>query len=365
MSATSAIASLRPERLEFESGVRMTEVDEGVTWVVREDCVGLGDSLVQGNKVRKLAYILKAAAPGSVVVAVGGEQSNFVRVTVAWCRRLGLLPVAVLRPTHVAGGGGCARCGDGSSAVCGEPTGNALVTTMLAERVVAIAPEVYAIPSERAAAAAAAGQQVAADRGLSTDQVLVMPEGGSSALGAWGYVELYAELVDQLAAGAAGAGPASEVDLVLAVGSGGTLAGLLLGEALLRRAGHTDLPTLVAFSVCDSAQHFRSVITDIFTTFASSHGLADLTVPACRIDDSCIGDGYGIPLPGEVEAIRALGQRTGILLDPVYSGKAYMGLMSLSTTRGRRRLFLATGGLLGLLGHSADFAHLTASTHSP
>jgi D-cysteine desulfhydrase len=178
----------------------------------------------------------------------------------------------------------------------------------------------------------------------------VIPEGGSNGLGSLGYVEAMAEVRKQLDLGLAGGKP---FDLVVhACGSGGTAAGVALGATRFEVA-----PEVRAMAVCDDAQTFEQTIERIIEEARSIDGRlkesADLVV-----DDHSKGPAYAVSTPEQRRRIAQVARLSGVVLDPVYTGKAFSRLWDLAEAgdlRGERVLFLHTGGLPGLLAQGETF----------
>jgi D-cysteine desulfhydrase len=178
----------------------------------------------------------------------------------------------------------------------------------------------------------------------------VIPEGGSNGLGSLGYVEAMAEVRRQLDVGLAGGKP---FDLVVhACGSGGTAAGVVLGAVRYEVA-----PEVLAVAVCDDAPTFERTIERIIDEARSLDGrlrdAADLAV-----DDQGKGPAYAVSTPEQRMRIALVARLSGVVLDPVYTGKAFSRLWDLAESgalRGERVLFLHTGGLPGLLAQGEAF----------
>jgi L-cysteate sulfo-lyase len=157
----------------------------------------------------------------------------------------------------------------------------------------------------------------------------VLPFGGSSAVGARGYVACAAELEQQ-------APDATHV--VVAVGSGGTMAGLVAGLGQERVLG------IDTGATTDPVERVAAIVTEL-------GGRAD----RLRLDRDQVGDGYGRLTPAAASAMRTAARTEGLLLDPVYTGKALAGLAAATAEGivrpGERTVFVHTGGLPGLFGH--------------
>jgi D-cysteine desulfhydrase len=174
----------------------------------------------------------------------------------------------------------------------------------------------------------------------------VIPEGGSNGLGALGYVDAMGEVREQLDRLG---GPAQFDAVVHACGSAGTAAGIGIGTQLFDIAREA-----VAIAVCDDRAYFEARIERIQReSFALLPHDAQSSAPL-RVLDAYKGPAYGIPSPDQVAFIRKVAQVSGLILDPVYSGKALFGLARM-TPKPARALFIHTGGLPGLLAEPAIF----------
>jgi 1-aminocyclopropane-1-carboxylate deaminase/D-cysteine desulfhydrase-like pyridoxal-dependent ACC family enzyme len=273
----------------------------GDLWVKRDDLTDLGG----GNKVRKLEHLVAEAraAGATVLVTSGGAQSNHARMTAAAAARSGLSAVLVLSPPAP-----------------GQAPGNLALDALLGARVVLAADgeDLDARVAEVAAALRADGEVPA-----------VLPLGGSSVTGARGYLSCAAELADQA--------PDART-VVVAVGSGGTMAGLVAGLGAHRVLG------VDTGAVPDPEQR----VADLVVALGGP-------VPDLRLVLDQVGEGYGRLTDAAAGAMDAAARTEGLLLDPVYTGKALAGLaaaVAAGTVRpGERTVFVHTGGLPGLFGH--------------
>ena len=277
----------------------------GRLWVKRDDLTGLAGG---GNKARKLEHLCGAAlADGcDTLVTGGGPQSNHARTTAGAADLLGLECTIVLAGSERA-----------------RPTGNVVLDQLLGPTIVWAGPlEYYELE-----AAIAAEVDRLRDEGR---RPYLVPVGGASTIGALGYVDCARELREQVP------------DLALAVvgdGSGGSHAGLAAG------LGSLDLVVGV-----DSGT--RPDLDDAVPAMAAdTAAAAGLSPPGgqVQVDHERIGDGYGAPTEACFEALRLTARTEGLLLDPVYSGKAMAGLIA-AAREGRlptqgALCFLATGGL--------------------
>jgi len=304
---------LRADRLAAELGV-----DDILVKMDAETGFALG-----GNKVRKLEFVLAPHRVDGVtcLVTAGGPQSNHCRVTAAYAARRGLRCILVTQapaPEH--------------------PTGNALLHRLFGAEIVTVADRTDRAPTMHDVAAA-----VDAEDG----RAMVVPIGASTGLGSLGYALAALELVEQL--DALGQRP-DETSVFVSSSSCGTLAGLLLGVALL---GRPDV-RLVGVSADAPADELRATTLDIAREGAS---LLDVephfgAVELVTIDDQ-VGDGYGIATAASDSATTYFAKLEGIVLDPTYTAKAAAGMIDW-IRRGEvgpshRVVFLHTGGHPGLL----------------
>jgi D-cysteine desulfhydrase len=297
-------------------------------WLKRDDHTG---SELSGNKVRKLEYLFaEALAAGAThVVTCGGEQSNHARATAMAAAQLGLASVLILRTDDPA-----------------RPpaaTGNILLDRMVGARLRWISRPQW---KQRAELLAEEAARIRAEGGVP----YVIPEGGSNALGSWGYVRCARELTDDLAGIAA---PDHPVTVMYACGSGGTGAGLILGAKLF---GWAQRGIRVAgVNVCDDRAYFVDAIGRICAEAEARWRLgADVTPADIEIVDGHVGLGYARSRPEELATMRDLARADGVVLDPVYTGKAFHGVVTELARRpgvfGAAVAFIHTGGLFGLLG---------------
>ena len=294
----------------------------------RDDLTG---AALSGNKIRKLEFVLADARDRGheMVITCGGEQSNHARATALAAARLGLGCHLLLRTPDP-----------------GAPpraTGNILLDRLAGASIRWISPDDY---PRRDAIMEQEATRLAAEQGV---RAYPIPEGASNALGSWGYIRCVEELASQL-----GRRPAT---LVFAVGSGGTAAGLIAGCRLL------DLPyRLVGVCVTDDRPTFQRRIGAILDQMAADHGV-DVRTPPGQIEiwQDHVGRGYALSRDEELACIHRVAQLEGIVLDPVYSGKAMFGLLT-ELERGAELptpvVFLHTGGLFGLFPKAAQLEPL-------
>ncbi|MDV7217822.1 D-cysteine desulfhydrase family protein [Streptomyces prunicolor] len=277
-------------------------------WIKRDDLTGLGGG---GNKIRKLEWTVGAAlAEGAdTLVTTGAPQSNHARLTAAAGARVGLDVVLVLR-----GSPGVSR------------SGNLALDGLFGARI-AWAGDVDRAGLDRAAA------EVCEQLRTSGAKPALIPFGGSSALGARGYVRCGEELREQLP------------DLrtaVVALGSGGTMAGLVI-----------SLGADAVLGVDVGALPEPAAAVSEFAGLPASEGL--------RFRRDQIGGGYATLTAPTADALTLAARTAGLVLDPTYTGRAMAGLIAAvrdgDIRPGERTVFVHTGGLPGLFGHAEGVAY--------
>ncbi len=288
-------------------------------WIKRDDQTGLATG---GNKARKLEFLVAdALAQGAdTLITAGAAQSNHARQTAAAAAKFGLTCTLVLRGQEPP-----------------QVQGNLLLDRLLGAEVIWTGDQ----------ALAEAMTQVAGDLQAAGRRPYVVPYGGSNPTGASGYTAAMEELLAQRA----------ERDLhfdhiVLASSSGGTQAGLVVGARALEYEGH-----ILGISVDLQADTLQRRLAGLATATADHLGLGfTFASEDFAVNDDYLGGGYGIVGELEREAIRTMARTEGVLLDPVYTGRAFGGLLDLirrgAFSRGERVLFWHTGGTAGLFGYS-------------
>ena len=296
---------------------------EGSLWVKRDDCTGLG---MGGNKVRKLEFLLgEAQAQGATrVLTTGALQSNHARQTAAAAARLGLACELVL-PRLVE-----------KTGPAYEQGGNRLLDQWFGAEIFETADVADAAQTIGARLA------IAKDRG---EILYAIPPGGSSLTGCLGFASAAVELCEQAAdANLTIAG------IVVAVSTGGTLAGLLAGLAVLDWC----VP-VTGVCVYQDAKTTDAEVRQQLSGLAEALDFEPSRLPPFSLRDNFLGDGYGLPSPEGLAAIEACASQEGLLLDPVYTGKAMAAVREmLATTHAGREgglVFWHTGGAPALFAY--------------
>jgi L-cysteate sulfo-lyase len=296
-------------------------------FIKRDDLSGLG---LGGNKLRKLEFALADAVErgATSVLTVGGVQSNHTRLTTAAANRLGLKTYLLLRGEKPD-----------------RATGNLLIDEILGAREIRFVPGLVQVTREKVSPAiddAVRTWLEALQRQGETPYYI--PNGCSAFHGAVGYAGCVLEIVEQLRA----LQDAPDA-IVAACGTSSTQTGLIVGSAL-----HTHNEVAVhGISVAGSSDDLEHRIAGQLREAWDTLGLAP-PIPEDRIlvHDVYVGEGYGRPTDAMREAVLLLARTEGIVLDPVYTGKAMAGLIDLvrSGHFGKRDavVFLHTGGAPGL-----------------
>jgi len=298
-------------------------------WIKRDDCTGLATG---GNKTRKLEYLIgeALAKKADIVITQGATQSNHARQTAAAAAKFGLACEILLEDRT------------GYTHEDYRMSGNVILDRLLGANI-------RHVPAGTDMDAAMA--KLAAELSAEGRQPYVIPGGGSNPIGALGYVTCALELAEQ--ANTVGL----DIDLLVhATGSTGTQAGLLAGL----EGSRAGIPVLgIGVRAPKPVQEEK-----VYSLAARTAEL--LGVPGAvareRVVANCdyVGAGYGLPTPGMMEALELVARTEGILLDPVYSGKAMAGLIDLvrkgQFTKGQNIVFLHTGGAVGLFGYVHGWA---------
>ncbi|EIC85288.1 1-aminocyclopropane-1-carboxylate deaminase/D-cysteine desulfhydrase [Serratia sp. M24T3] len=265
--------------------------------IKRDDYTGFGGG---GNKVRKLEYLMaEACRQGvNVVITTGGHQSNHARMVAAAARKFGMKPVLVLRGNQPE-----------------VYQGNLLLDKLFGAELEFLDPDEYFTQIEGAMNAHAAAANA---RG---EKALIIPLGGATPLGALGYVKAIEEMDAQLKQ----RNQQPPQVIVAPTGSGGTLAGLYVGTRQF-----WPETKIVGISVSAKAPWFQDKISAMAQDCANLLEWPQSWSPEdIWIEDGFVGTAYGVPSDGGIEAIYRVAQAEGVLLDPVYTGKAMHGLISL------------------------------------
>lgn len=289
-------------------------------FIKRDDFTGVEWS---GNKVRKLEFAVKEALDQkcSVLITCGGTQSNHARATVAVARKLGLKVHLVLRgaePDHLEG--------------------NMLLNKLMGARITWLDPIEFKNHED---VMITLSKQYAEQN----EKAYIIPIGASNGIGNFGYYDCFGEILKQ------------EKDMnlhfdtiVCTVGSGGTYSGLKLGQ-IINKTEHS----IIGFNISSTSEYFKEVILKILSESLDIAGMKSMESQYCKDDiliiDGYAGDGYAISRNEELKYILEVAQSEGIIFDPVYTGKAFRGLVDQikkgNLDSSENILFIHTGGLYG------------------
>jgi len=313
----------RLHRLEhvLGTGVRL--------FVKRDDLMGLGGG---GNKLRKLEFLLGEAIEQGcdTFITTGGLQSNHARLSAASAARAGLACELIL--TEVVP----------RTDVAYRRNGNILLDEIFGARIHLLDGMENALDfaDERAEVLKKEGRRP-----------YVVGAGGSSPVGCLGYAACATEIAEQELAIDGGF-----AHIVLANGSSGTHAGLAAGFTAMGM----DTARVRSYAVLNTAEKTQKTTRDLASATLSLIDTTKSIAPnTIDVVGNQLGDGYGIPTPAMLSAVRTMARTEGLLLDPVYTGKAFAGLLSEVNSGAHRDgdaiLLLMTGGLPGLFAYQPAF----------
>ena len=288
-------------------------------WIKRDDTTGC---LTSGNKVRKLEFLLAEAKNNdcTTIITSGGIQSNHCRAVAVLGAQLGFNVHLLLRLDREP-----------------ESTGNFLLDQLTGAKISLYSPQEFTKLDQ----IFNYWQQHYQDLGVNS---YAIPTGGSNATGLWGYIcgvqELQQDCIRE------GINPSK---LIHATGSGGTQAGLTVGCSLLNMN-----ISINSYAVCDDAKYFRDKVLKDIADWTDKYTISmDMNRLVIFTNDNYIGPGYGIANKDIFALIKLVAKIEGVVLDPVYTGKAFYGLVEdikQGLFRGESDIvFLHTGGLFGLL----------------
>ena len=294
-------------------------------FIKRDDCTGLATG---GNKTRKLEFLIPDAIKNKaeLIVTVGAVQSNHARQTAAACTLMGLKCLIVLEQ----------RLKDPPESYM--KSGNVFLNKLFGANV-KVCPKNEDVSEY--------SEKLIKDIKSKGTNVYFIPGGGSNPVGALGYVECLNEIIKENK-------KYNFSQIVHATGSSGTQAGLLAG----RKYFNCNIPIT---GIC--VRHKKDIQVDKVYTEAKKTceklQCKILDKSDVIVYDEYIGSGYGEPTKGMIEATKLLAREEAILLDPVYSGKAFAGLIDLiknkKFTKNDNVLFIHTGGAVSLSAYEWAF----------
>lgn len=296
-------------------------------FIKRDDQTG---TEISGNKIRKLEYSINEAINNDcdTLITCGGIQSNHARATAAAGIKLGLKSILVLKSDDKP-----------------EVEGNYLLDRIMGADVRIISSEDYKNRRQEIM------EEIVEELKEKGRKGYIIPEGASNGIGTFGYVNCFNEILEQ----------EKELGItfdtiVATVGSGGTFAGLYLGNKI---TGSNK--KIVGINITDTAEIFKDRVCSILEEAKTyiPHKDFEITKEDMCIIDGYVGDGYAISRAEELEFICDFAEAEGIILDPVYTGKAMRGLYSElkkgTFSDSNNILFIHTGGLFGLFSKKGQF----------
>ncbi len=303
------------EHLSEELGIEL--------FVKRDD---LTESVASGNKIRKLEYLLYDAREKGcdTLITCGGVQSNHCRATAAVAVRKGFACHLLLRGEKPP-----------------VPNGNYLMDKILGATIDFYTREEFQRLPEIEAATIAKLE-------VEGRRPYLIPMGGSNATGSLGYIRMVGELKEF---------PPFEA-IYCALGSGGTYAGMMIG---LEHHGISG--SLRGIAVCDDVTYFQEEVKRILLEFNTWYGIAlPLDEFEMDFDDRFVGIGYALNTPEELKELIRIARLEGLILDPVYTLKAFLGMVHHiregRVAKGARILFVHTGGHYGIFPKGEEFMPL-------
>lgn len=307
-----------PGKTPIEKLSRLSKALEGPTiYMKRDDLLGLAGG---GNKTRKLEFLVAdaLACGADTLITCGAVQSNHCRLTLAAAVKEGMKCQLILEE-RVAG------------SYNPEAGGNNFLFRLLGVEKIKVVPGGSDMAKEM--------QQVADDLEAEGRKGYIVPGGGSNPIGATGYVACAEEILGQMFE------QGLKIDrVVCASGSTGTHAGLVTGFY----GNNSNIP-VIGVNVSRSKDVQEELVYHLVNQTAAYVGIkSEIPRDAVLCFDEYVGPGYSLPTPQMAEAVRMLARLEGILMDPVYTGKAIAGLIDLVRkgyfTKEENVLFIHTGG---------------------
>ena len=314
----------RPSRIEYLERLSR-ELNGPEIYIKRDDDTCC---LLSGNKVRKLEFFIADALEkrADTLITCGGLQSNHARTTAIAAKRYALGCHLILRGKKPQ-----------------TPDANYFLDSLVGAEVTFVTKSQYLNRNQ-------IFDKLEKRLLQQGKKPYSIPEGGSNGLGAMGYVRTMEEIHEQMEQ------MGIEFDAIIsAVGSGGTYAGLCMGKKFFDIRAE-----VVGFNVAATAEYF---VKEILRCAHESETLLkinlDLSKEDIKIIDGYVGKGYARSRPEEIALIKHIAERQGIVLDPVYTGKAMFGLSDQIKKgrfkKGQKILFIHTGGIFGLFPYRSRF----------
>ena len=306
-----------PTRIEYLKNI--SDMLKGPQiFIKRDDCTGLATG---GNKTRKLEFILPDAIKNNsdLIVTVGAIQSNHARQTAAACAKIGMKCLIVLEQ----------RLENAPESYMNS--GNVFLNKVFGA-------EMILCPKDRDVKEFA--EEIMEDRKRDGHIPYFIPVGGSNRLGELGYIECMREILEN-------PNKDSFSHIVLATGSGGTHAGLVAGKTLYK-----SNTKIIGISIKDNKSNQEKRVLKLTQNSCEYISCNPPMEEDVIVFDDYVGPGYAMPTDGMRDALSLMATKEAILLDPVYTGKAFDGLINLVRKNyfnsSDRVLFIHTGGSAAL-----------------
>ena len=294
-------------------------------YIKRDDCTGLATG---GNKTRKLEFLIPDALENkaTLIVTVGAVQSNHVRQTAAACAILNLKCLIVLEQ----------RVENSSDSY--NNSGNAFLNKLFGA-------EIIVCPKEKNIKDFA--EEIIKKRKRHGEIPYYIPVGGSNEIGELGYIECMREIIQEQDKN-------SFTHIILATGSGGTHSGSVVGKVYYK-----SNINIIGISVKDKKNDQEEKVYNLAKMCCDYIQCSYPKREDIIAFDDYVGEGYGIPTQGMKDAVKLMATKEGILLDPVYSGKSFDGLLDLVSKKyfknSDKLLFIHTGGAVSLHAYEWTF----------
>ena len=301
-------------------------------YIKRDDCTGLAFG---GNKSRKLEFLIGDALKNKadVIITAGAVQSNHCRQTAAAATKFGMECIIVAKPSWSK-----------------EYNGNLFLDELLGAKLVLLEEDNEALDQGGKLSMEKTIENLMADLKTKGKNPYYIPVGGSNSIGSLGYISMTMELIAQ----------ANEMgieigSMVAASGSGGTQTGMILGADVEKSGIQT-----VGMAISSDATIVIPKLKDLCNQTSDYYELGlSYEEKDIIFNDNYIGEGYGIPSEEMIEAVKLLARKEGIILDPVYSGKAFAGMVDLIKKgyfdKSKAVVFIHTGGTPALFVYSDSF----------
>ena len=320
-----------PTPLEYLENLTQ-HLDGPDIYIKRDDCTGLAFG---GNKSRKLEFLIGDALKNKadVVITAGAVQSNHCRQTAAAATKFGMECIIVAKPSWSK-----------------EYNGNLFLDELLGAKLVLLEEDNEALDQGGKLSMEETIENLMADLKTKGKNPYYIPVGGSNSIGSLGYISMTMELIAQ----------ANEMgieigSMVAASGSGGTQTGMILGADVEKSGIQT-----VGMAISSDATVVIPKLKDLCNQTSEYYELGlSYEEKDIIFNDNYIGEGYGIPSEEMIEAVKLLARKEGIILDPVYSGKAFAGMVDLIKKgyfdKSKAVVFIHTGGTPALFVYSDSF----------